>query len=120
MYVTEPIERCLPLHSSSFDLNLFSQELRGFRNGLSVTGGDLGSWCQLFFDNLSTLLGVIFAMQGLTQQGGISASAEYTNQIIWGQIVPGVGITMVLGNIYYSWQAIRYVKIRDNNVLADL
>ena len=69
----------------------------------------MGSLCQLFFDNLSTLLGVIFAMQGLTAQGDISASTDVTNQIIWGQIVPGVGITMVIGNIYYSWQAIRYV-----------
>lgn len=46
-------------------------------------------------------------MQGLTNQGDISASKEVTDQILWGQIVPGVGITMVLGNIYYSWQAIR-------------
>mmetsp|Transcript_3457 Transcript_3457/g.8222 ORF Transcript_3457/g.8222 Transcript_3457/m.8222 type:complete len:634 (+) Transcript_3457:154-2055(+) len=83
------------------------KEVTGFRNGLSVTGGDMGSLCQLFFDNLSTLLGVIFALQGLTAQGDISASKDFTDQIIWGQIVPGVGITMVIGNIYYSWQAIR-------------
>jgi hypothetical protein len=59
-------------------------------------------------------------MQGLTDQGGISASVDFTNQIIWGQIVPGVGITMVLGNIYYSWQAIRYERDRSLFVLVEL
>jgi len=29
------------------------------------------------------------------------------NEYIFGRIVPGVGVTLLLGNIYYSWQAIR-------------
>lgn len=29
------------------------------------------------------------------------------NEYIWGKIVPGIGITLVVGNVYYTWQAIR-------------
>ena len=83
------------------------RELKGFRTGLSMSGGDFGSLCQLFFDNLSTLLGALFAVQALTTFGDIAVSQEVMTEYVWGRIVPGVGITLVLGNIYYSWQAIR-------------
>jgi AGZA family xanthine/uracil permease-like MFS transporter len=69
-----------------------------------MTPGDLGSWSQLFFDNLSTLLGAVFALQTLTLNG---VSQDVMNDYIWGRIVPGVGVTLFIGNIYYSWMAIR-------------
>ena len=75
--------------------------------GLSMTGGDLGSLSQLFFDNLSTLLGALFAVQALGDFGDISVSKAVLDEYIWGKIVPGVGMTLLVGNIYYSWQAIR-------------
>ncbi len=77
-----------------------------------MTGGDYGSVCQLFFDNLSTLLGVVFALQGLgnaTVFGDIAVSTDTMNTVVWGKIVPGVGLTMVLGNIFYTYQGIRCV-----------
>jgi hypothetical protein len=64
----------------------------------------LGAWSQLFFDNLSTLLGAVFALQGLVADG---VSPSLMNEYIWGRIVPGVGVAMIAGNIYYSWMAIR-------------
>jgi hypothetical protein len=82
----------------------FQQELKDFKNGLTMTGGDWGSFTQLFFDNLSTLLGALFAIQSMTNFG---VSRSVIDEIIFGRIVPGVGITLVLGNVYYSWQAIR-------------
>lgn len=72
-----------------------------------MTGGDWGSLSQLFFDNLSTLLGALFATQALTNFGPISVSQDVMNEYVWGRIVPGVGVTLLAGNIYYSWQAIR-------------
>lgn len=72
-----------------------------------MTPGDFGSLAQLFFDNLSTLLGALFALQGLTNMGDISVSQDTMDEYVWGKIVPGVGITLVVGNVYYSWQAIR-------------
>lgn len=69
-----------------------------------MTPGDLGAWSQLFFDNLSTLLGAVFAIQSLIVDG---VSESVMNEYIWGRIVPGVGLAMFCGNIYYSWMAIR-------------
>ncbi|KAL3923999.1 MAG: hypothetical protein SGILL_001311 [Bacillariaceae sp.] len=89
---------------------LILQGLKNFWNGLSLTGGDWGSVCQLFFDNLSTLLGVLFALQNLGNPaafGDIAVTEDVMNDIVWSKIVPGVGMTMFLGNLYYTWQAIR-------------
>jgi hypothetical protein len=86
-------------------------ELYSFKAGLTLSGGDVGSLFQLFFDNLSTLLGALFAVQALTTFGDIAVSQDVMNEYVWGKIVPGVGITLVVGNIYYSWQAIRYVLV---------
>ena len=69
-----------------------------------MSGGDLGSLSQLFFDNLSTLLGALFAIQNME---GFGVSRSVLDNTIFGKIVPGVGVTLVVGNIYYSWQAIR-------------
>jgi len=69
-----------------------------------MTGGDWGSLGQLFFDNLSTLLGALFAIQNMENFG---VSRSVIDDIIFGRIVPGVGITLAIGNLYYSWQAIR-------------
>ncbi|KAL3902717.1 MAG: hypothetical protein SGARI_005702 [Bacillariaceae sp.] len=84
--------------------------LKQFWNGLSLTAGDWGSVCQLFFDNLSTLLGVLFALQDLSNPnsfGDIAVSEDLMNDVVWSKIVPGVGMTMFIGNIYYTWQAVR-------------
>lgn len=69
-----------------------------------MTGGDWGSLSQLFFDNLSTLLGALFAIQSMTNFG---VTRSVIDEVIFGKIVPGVGVTLVVGNIYYSWQAVR-------------
>lgn len=75
-----------------------------FKNGLTMSGGDYGSLSQLFFDNLSTLLGALFAVQAMSDFG---VPKDLLNEYIFGRIVPGVGVTLVLGNVYYSWQAVR-------------
>jgi hypothetical protein len=68
------------------------QELSTIWNGISMTGGDWGSVCQLFFDNLSTMLGALFAMQNLSNTaafGDIAVSPGTMGEVIWGKIVPG-------------------------------
>ncbi len=72
-----------------------------------MTPADWGCLCQLFFDNLSTLLGALFAIQGLANLDDISADLSMVNYYIFGKIVPGVGVTLLAGNIYYAWQASR-------------
>jgi len=49
---------------------------------------------QLFFDNLSTLLGALFAIQNLS---AFDAPMEDIENVLWGKIVPGVGLTLVVG-----------------------
>lgn len=83
------------------------QHLKDFREGYTMTAGDWGALTQLFFDNLSTLLGALFAIQDMANFG---APTEEINNVVWGRIVPGVGMTMVAGNAYYTWQAIRLTK----------
>jgi AGZA family xanthine/uracil permease-like MFS transporter len=78
--------------------------LSTFMNGLTMGAGDWGSLSQLFFDNLSTLLGALFAVQAMENFG---VDRSVIDPIVWGRLVPGVGVTLFVGNIYYSWQAIR-------------
>ena len=83
------------------------QQLIDFKDGFRMTGGDWGCLTQLFFDNLSTLLGALFAIQDMKNFG---APVEDINRVVWGKIVPGVGLTLIVGNMYYTWQAIRLTK----------
>lgn len=85
----------------------WTAEIKDFVNNFTMTPGDYGSLTQLFFDNLSTLLGALFAVQAMSSFG---APEEDISGVIWGKIVPGVGFTLCTGNIYYSWMAIRLTK----------
>lgn len=69
-----------------------------------MKGGDWGALTQLFFDNLSTLLGALFAIQAMSNFG---VSDEAISYVVFKKIVPGVGLTLFIGNIYYTWMAIR-------------
>ncbi|VEU39659.1 unnamed protein product [Pseudo-nitzschia multistriata] len=88
-------------------LSIVQDEVVSLKDGFTMSGGDWGSFTQLFFDNLGTLLGALYAIQGLSYMGDISVSEDVMNDIVWGKIAPGVGLTLVIGNLYYTWQAIR-------------
>jgi len=62
--------------------------------------GDISGWFQLLFDNVATTLTLTFLLgkYGL----GILADAE-----IYNGFLPGLGIAMVFGNVYYSWMGCR-------------
>lgn len=78
-------------------------------------GGDWGALTQLFFDNLSTLLGALFAIQAMVTFG---APQDEVETIVWKFIVPGVGLTLVLGNCYYTWMGIRLTNRWGRNYTA--
>lgn len=82
---------------------------------LVCSAGDWGALTQLFFDNLSTLLGAVFAIQAMETFG---APPDEIAQVIWGKIVPGVGLTFVLGNAYYTWMGIRLTNRYGRNYTA--
>ena len=70
-----------------------TQEVLSLKDGISMSGGDWGSLAQLFFDNLSTLLGALYAIQALgstTSFGDIAVSQDVMNEVIWNKIAVSV------------------------------
>ena len=72
--------------------------------GITFGSGDFIGLFSLFFDNLSTLLGLSFAILGL------SSTSTILPDIVFKRIVPAAGIMLFLGNCYYTYQAIRMTK----------
>ena len=72
--------------------------------GITFGSGDFIGLFSLFFDNLSTLLGLSFAILGL------SSTSTILPDIVFKRIVPAAGIMLFLGNCYYTHQAIRMTK----------
>lgn len=93
-----------------FSPQRISAELTDFYHGFRMTPGDWGSLTQLFFDNLSTLLGAVFAIQNIRTFALPTDITPEIDNVVWGKIVPGVGFTLCLGNVYYSWMAVRLTK----------
>lgn len=69
--------------------------------GITYGSGDFISLFSLFFDNLSTLLGLSGAILSL------SSTSTLLPEIVFRRIVPAAGIMLFFGNCYYTWQAIR-------------
>jgi adenine/guanine/hypoxanthine permease len=72
--------------------------------GVTFGAGDFVSLFSLFFDNMSTLLGLSGAILGL------SKTSTLLPQIVYTRIVPAAGIMLFVGNVYYTYQAIRMTK----------
>lgn len=83
--------------------------------------GDFNGFMQLFFDNLATILSVLFILQDVLRgfEGKNISSvvnrfpdemaplASYIDEIIYGRAIPGLAMTMIFGNVYYSWMGAR-------------
>lgn len=54
------------------------------------------------------MLGALFAVQAMENFG---APIDEINEVIWGRIAPGVGLTLLIGNFYYTWMAIRLANV---------
>lgn len=69
--------------------------------GITYGAGDFVSLFSLFFDNLSTLLGLGGAILGLSPTNAL------LQEIVFQRIVPAAGVMLFVGNAYYTYQAIR-------------
>lgn len=67
-----------------------------------LTLGDIDGFVALFMNNLATLFAVIVGLQNF-----------FSNDIIYGKIVPGVALSMLWGNLYYVYMA-RKLAYREN------
>ncbi|CAN0344518.1 unnamed protein product, partial [Ascophyllum nodosum] len=74
---------------------------------LSFKGADWGCMTQLFFDNTSILLGVLSVLFNMTYFG---VPIDVINEVVYKKIVPGMGITLVFGNTYYTYLSMRRSK----------
>ncbi|KAI2504534.1 purine nucleobase transmembrane transporter [Fragilaria crotonensis] len=72
--------------------------------GITFAAGDFVSLFSLFFDNMSTLLGLSSAILAL------SPTSTLLPQIVYSRIFPAAGIMLFVGNVYYTYQAIRMAK----------
>lgn len=72
--------------------------------GVTFGAGDFVSLFSLFFDNMSTLLGLSSAILAINPTNALLTSIVYT------RIVPSAGIMLFTGNAYYTYQAIRMSK----------
>lgn len=74
------------------------------------TGGDIDSFFMLFFDNFSSLLGILGAMIGTPM---IANDFDYTyysyfsayNDMVFRKVCPGIGCALIFGNVWYAWMA---------------
>ncbi|CAN0457638.1 unnamed protein product, partial [Ascophyllum nodosum] len=62
---------------------------------------------QLFFDNTSTLLGVLTVLFNMTFFG---VPIGIINEVVYKKIVPGLGISFIFGNTYYTYLSMRRSK----------
>lgn len=67
------------------------------------TRGDLDGFFGLMVDNLAQVL-LIVALAGSTAFAGLPP------EIIFGRILPGVALSLLLGNLFYAWQARRSAR----------
>eukprot|EP00232_Nephroselmis_pyriformis_P030957 CAMPEP_0182861686 /NCGR_PEP_ID=MMETSP0034_2-20130328/5634_1 /TAXON_ID=156128 /ORGANISM="Nephroselmis pyriformis, Strain CCMP717" /LENGTH=596 /DNA_ID=CAMNT_0024993643 /DNA_START=36 /DNA_END=1826 /DNA_ORIENTATION=+ len=77
---------------------------------------EIGPFFQLFFDNLSTLLGVLFALTG--NLGDFFVGDDTLDKIVWGKIGAGLGISLLWGNFYYAFQASRLTRVKGRQYTA--
>jgi len=69
---------------------------------LYIDRGDLDGFFGLFIDNLVQLLMIV----GLCGLCGIGADSE----LLLDYILPGAAVSILIGNLFYSWQASRLAK----------
>ena len=70
--------------------------------------GDLDGFCGLFVDNLIQLILIVTLCTGVIGMPG---------PLVYGRILPGVAVSLLVGNLYYAWQA-RALARRTGQALA--
>jgi AGZA family xanthine/uracil permease-like MFS transporter len=58
--------------------------------------GDIDGFFGLAIDNLVQLLVIVALCRGVL---------GFSNNLIFGAILPGVAVSLVVGNVFYAWQA---------------
>mmetsp|Transcript_30722 Transcript_30722/g.75375 ORF Transcript_30722/g.75375 Transcript_30722/m.75375 type:complete len:685 (-) Transcript_30722:473-2527(-) len=95
---------------SLFDArDLLESPLSLVRNGQN----EFGVFIQLFFDNLSSMIGLLGAMMATfgSGPGGFGVPSDVLAHKVYSKSASGLGLAMLFGNVYYSWQASRMARL---------
>ena len=76
------------------------------------------AFCELFFDNLATLLGVTGAAMDVGRIGGLNNFGDATDlykatvtsewtKIYYDWNIPACGLALLFGNVWFAWLATR-------------
>ena len=97
----------------------------------SFTIGDINSFFMLFFDNFSSLLGILaeaifiplivleFNPMGVPVGIGNNSEAtvaDYYNansMVVWSKMCPGIAVALLVGNLWYAWMAMKLAGKED-------
>ncbi|CAN0414358.1 unnamed protein product, partial [Ascophyllum nodosum] len=71
---------------------------------LAFKGKDWSCIMETFFNNISILLGILSVLFNMTHFG---VPINAINEVVYQRIVPGMGITLFLGNTYYTYLSMR-------------
>merc|ERR1712100_926086 len=80
--------------------------------------GEMEAFCELFFDNLATLLGVTGAAMDVGRIGGLNNFGDATDlykatvtsewtKIYYDWNIPACGLALLFGNVWFAWLATR-------------
>eukprot|EP00283_Hemiselmis_rufescens_P021848 CAMPEP_0173438638 /NCGR_PEP_ID=MMETSP1357-20121228/20522_1 /TAXON_ID=77926 /ORGANISM="Hemiselmis rufescens, Strain PCC563" /LENGTH=636 /DNA_ID=CAMNT_0014403947 /DNA_START=20 /DNA_END=1927 /DNA_ORIENTATION=- len=83
--------------------------LSGPMSLVTNTKGEFGAYTQLFFDNLSTMVGVLGAIMG-NFSGDFGVPNDILQNLVFAKMASGLGLALVWGNVYYSYQAARMTR----------
>ena len=95
-----------------------------FKLPMWTGSGEMEALCELFFDNLATLLGVtgsavghigygIIGSQDVGPEGYPIAVASAWEDIYFNKHIPGAAFALLFGNVWYSWMAGRLAAKED-------
>jgi len=74
-------------------------------NKFYFTRGDISAYFSLILDNSSTIILLGFILQGIEPELG---------NIYFKSILPGIGLSVIIGNVFYSWQAYKILMEDDS------
>src|SRR5262245_63994723 len=66
-----------------------------------IVRGDIDGFFGLALDNLVQLLLIDALCRGVL---------GFPAELVYGRILPGAALSLVIGNLYYSWQAMRLAR----------
>ena len=89
---------------------------------MQCTAGDVNSFFMLFFDNFSSLIGILGSMISIPM---IALQFDFANygayfgafeDMVFSKICPGIGFALIFGNVWYAWMAAKVSAVDEGRM----